>query len=108
MLENGLLMRIYIAESTTIHDQTGYRFLVEFFMKRGLPGCTVYRGMGGFGHENVLRTVDVFQFSLDLPVIVDVVDTREKIMAILPEVEVLITDGLVTVMELQMIRKVPR
>jgi hypothetical protein len=108
MIENGLLLRIYLAESTTIGERPGYRFLVDFFMKRGLPGCTVYRGMGGFGHENVIRTVDVFQFSLDLPVIIDVVDTREKIMGILPEVEAMITDGLVTLQELQMIRKVPK
>jgi len=52
-------------------------------MKNGLTGCAVYRGMGRFGHENILRTVDVFQFSLDLPVIVDVIDTEEKIRAIL-------------------------
>ena len=108
MVENGLLLRIYLAESTMIGDRPGYRFLVDFFMKQGLTGCTVYRGMGGFGHENVIRTVDVFQFSLDLPVIIDVVDTREKITAILPEVEAMITDGLVTVLELQMIRKVPK
>ena len=49
--------------------------------------------MGGFGHKNVIRTVDAFQFSLDLPVIIDVVDSREKIMALLPEIESLIDDG---------------
>ena len=108
MLQNGVLMRIYIAESTMIHDKPGSRFLPEYFMKHGLTGCTTYRGMGGFGHENKLRTVDVFQFSLDLPIIIDVIDTKEKIMAILPEVEEMIEDGLVTVQDLQMIRKVPK
>jgi len=107
MTQDGLLLRIYIAESTLISDKPGYRFLVDYFMKHGLTGCTVYRGMGGFGHENKLRTVDVFQFSLDLPVIVDVIDTPEKIRDILPEVERMIDDGLVTIQEVQMIRKIP-
>ena len=107
MLQNGLLMRIYIAESTKVQDKPGSRFLVDYFMKKGLTGCTVYRGMSGFGHENKVRTVDVFQFSLDLPIIIDVVDTKEKIMAILPEVEKMIDDGLVIIHDVQMIRKVP-
>ncbi|MFA5332719.1 MAG: DUF190 domain-containing protein [Methanoregula sp.] len=100
-------MRIYIAESAMIDDKPASRFLPQFFMKRGLTGCTVYRGMGGFGHENKLRTVDVFQFSLDLPVIVDVIDTKEKIMDVLPEVEKMVDDGLITLMDVQMLRKVP-
>ena len=107
MIQEGLLLRIYIAESTLIDNTPGYRYLVAYFMKNGLTGCTVYRGMGGFGHENILRTVDVFQFSLDLPVIIDVIDTEEKIRAILPEVGKMINDGLVTVQNVQMIRKVP-
>jgi hypothetical protein len=107
MLQNGLLMRIYIAESTKIKDKPANRFLVDFFMKRGLTGCTVYRGMSGFGHENKVRTVDVFQFSLDLPIIIDVIDTGEKIMTVLPDVESMIEDGLVIIQEVQMIRKVP-
>ena len=108
MEQDGLLLRIYIAESTLINDTPGYRFLVGFFMKRGLTGCTVYRGMSGFGHENKLRTVDVFQFSLDLPVIIDVIDTPEKIRAILPEVEEMMDDGLITLQDVRMIRNVPK
>ena len=65
MLQNGLMMRIYIAESTKVQDKPGSRFLVDYFMQKGLTGCTVYRGMSGFGHEHKVRTVDVFQFSLD-------------------------------------------
>ncbi|HVN74182.1 MAG TPA: DUF190 domain-containing protein [Methanoregula sp.] len=107
MIQDGVLLRIYIAESTTIRGTAGYRYLVAYFMKHGLTGCTVFRGMGGYGHENKLRTVDVFQFSLDLPIIIDVIDVREKIMAILPEIEAMIEDGLITLQDVQMIRKVP-
>jgi len=108
MLQNGLMMRIYLAESTKIEDKPAGRFLIDYFMKKGLTGCTVYRGMSGFGHDNRVRTVDVFQFSLDLPIIVDVIDSSEKIMALLPEVEGMIDDGLVVVHDVRMVRKVPK
>ena len=108
MLQDGVLLRIYIAESMTIRETPGYRFLVQYFLNHGMFGCTVYRGMGGFGHKNEIRTVDVLQFSFDLPVIIDVVDSRDKIMAVLPEVETLIEDGMITLQDVQMIRKVPQ
>lgn len=107
MFQNGMLMRIYIAESTKTTDKPAIRYLPEFFLSRGMTGCTVYRGMSGFGHENKMRTVDVLQFSLDLPVIIDVIDTKEKIEAVLPEVEAMIADGLILVQDVRMCRKVP-
>ena len=107
-MQDGMLMRIYIAESTKVNDKPAMRYLPEFFLSRGLTGCTVYRGMSGFGHENKLRTVDVLQFSLDLPVIIDVIDTKEKIEAVLPEVEAMIGDGLVMVQDVRMCRNVPK
>ncbi|MDO8841505.1 DUF190 domain-containing protein [Methanocalculus sp.] len=105
MLDDGLLLRIYIAESAKIDDKTGYKALVEFFKGKGFPGCTVFRGMIGYGHEKKLRTVDVFNLSLDLPVVIDVVDTSERIMAVVPEVEKMVEHGLVTIQQVQMIRK---
>lgn len=107
-MQDGKLLRIYIAESTRINDTPALRYLPEYFLSRGLTGCTVYRGMSGFGHENKLRTVDVLQFSLDLPIIIDVIDTAEKIDAILPGIEAMIDDGLVMVQDVRMSRKVPK
>jgi PII-like signaling protein len=104
MLTDGMLLRIYIAESVRIGEKPAYKFLVEYFMKKGLPGCTVFRGMIGYGHEYKIRTVDVLQLSLDLPVIIDVVDTEEKIMAVIPEIEAMVEHGLVTVQKVQMTR----
>jgi len=107
MLQDGLLLRIYIAESAMIDNQTGYRYLVDYFMKKGFPGCTVFRGMVGYGHENILRTVDVLRLSLDLPVVIDVVDTKEKILSVVPDIEKMVEHGLVTIQDVQMIRKIP-
>jgi hypothetical protein len=108
MLQDGVLLRIYIAESAEINDKQGYRFLVDYFLKKGFPGCTVFRGMVGYGHEHKLRTVDILNLSLDLPVVIDVVDTEEKIMAVVPEVEKMVEHGLVMIQQVQMIRKLPK
>jgi uncharacterized protein len=102
MLTEGLLLRIYIAESAQIGERPAYRFLVDYFMAKGLSGCTVFRGMVGYGHEGTIRTVDVLRLSLDLPLVIDVVDTREKILAIVPEVEVMIEHGQVILQNVMM------
>ena len=101
MLTDGMLLRIYIAESVRIKEKPGYKYLVDYFREKKFPGCTVFRGMVGYGHEYKIRTVDVLNLSLDLPVVIDVVDTEEKIMAVVPEVESMVEHGLVTVQKVQ-------
>jgi len=107
MLSDGMLLRIYISESARYEDRPAYKYLTEFFMEKGFPGCTVFRGMMGFGHEKQIRTVDVFRLSLDLPVVIDVVDTEERINAVLPEVEKMVEFGLIITEKVNMIRKKP-
>lgn len=104
-LSDGCLLRIYIAESAVFEGRPVYKRLVEFFRENGFHGCTVSRGMMGFGHENTIRTIDIVQLSLDLPVIIDVVDTEEKISEILPEIEKWVEHGLVTVQNIRVLRK---
>jgi len=106
-MQDGALLRIYIAESAKINNLPGYSYLAAFFLRKGFAGCTVMRGMGGFGHEHMMRSVDVFRLSLDLPVIIDVVDSRRKIESILPEVEAMVNHGLVIVQEVKMSNKSP-
>jgi len=105
MLTDGMLLRIYIAESVRIRDKSAYKYLVDYFMAKGFPGCTVFRGMAGYGHEYKIRTVDILNLSLDLPVVIDVVDTEERIMAVFPEVEAMIEHGLVTVQNVKIRKK---
>lgn len=106
-MEDAVLLRIYIAETARIHDMPGYRYLMGYFLKKGFPGCTVQRAMAGFGHEHRINTLDMLHLSLDLPLMIDVVDTRERIMEVLPEIEEMVEHGLVTLQDVQMIRKVP-
>jgi len=105
MLSEGMLLRVYIAESARIGKKPAYKHLVEMFKERGFPGCTVFRGMVGYGHEHTIHTVDVLNFSLDLPVVIDVVDTKERISGIVDEIENLVEHGLVITQDVKMGRK---
>jgi len=106
-LQKECLLRIYIAESAVFDGRPVYKRLVELFRKMGFHGCTVSRGMMGFGHEHTIRTIDVVRLSLDLPVIIDVVDTEEKILSVLPGIEEWVEHGLVTVQDIRVLRKNP-
>lgn len=75
------------------------------FQQRGFPGCTVFRGMVRYGHEHIIHTVDVLNFSMDLPVVIDVVDTKEWILEIVDEIEELVEHGLVITQDVKMGRK---
>jgi len=101
---DGLLLKIYIAESAKIDGRPAYKYLVDYFKEKGFHGCTVLRGMAGFGHESVIHTVDVLRLSLDLPVTIEVVDAEERIMAVLPEIEKVVEHGQITVQNVRMIR----
>lgn len=105
MLSEGMLLRVYIAESAKIGKKPAYKHLVEMFKERGFPGCTVFRGMIGYGHEKTIHTVDVLNFSMDLPIVIDVVDTKERILSIVDEVEQLVEHGLVITQDVKMGRK---
>jgi len=108
MFMDGMLLKIYIAESARIKDRPAYKYLVDYFKEKGFSGCTVLRGMAGFGHESVIHTVDVLRLSLDLPVTIEVVGEEEMIMAVLSEIETLVEHGQITVQNVRMIRKSPK
>lgn len=107
MFSEGMLLRIYISESARIEDRPAYKHLVDYFKQKGFPGCTVYRGLVGFGHEKDIKSFDVFRLSLDLPVVIEVVDTEEHVKSVMDEVEGLVGHGLIIVQKISMSRKIP-
>ncbi len=90
------LMRIFIGESDKYHGKPLYEALLEKFRERGLAGATVLRGVAGFGASSMVHTEKVLRLSLDLPLIIEVVETEETIQAILPDLDEMIGGGLVT------------
>lgn len=90
------LMRIHIGERDKYQGKPLYEAIVELLRSRGYAGATVLRAIMGFGANAHLRTDRVEVLSLDLPIVVEVVETAEKIEAILPELDGMITNGLIT------------
>ncbi len=90
------LMRIFIGESDRYRGRPLYEHLVEFFRKRGLAGATVLRGVSGFGAHATTHTDKILRLSLDLPIVIEVVETQETLDALLPELDRMIEGGLVT------------
>lgn len=99
----GLLVRIYIGESDK-HDGTPlYEAIVLRLRERGLAGATVLRGIEGFGAHAHLHTTRLLRLSEDLPILIEVVDAEERIREVLPELNDLVGDGLITLERVEVI-----
>ena len=92
----ALLARIYIGESDQWHGRPLYHAIVELLRDRGLAGATVLRGIEGFGRSARLHTTRILRLSEDLPVLIEVVDQEDRLRAVLPEVDAMVGDGLIT------------
>jgi PII-like signaling protein len=91
-----VLMRIHIGESDKFKGRPLYQELVELFRKRGFAGATVFRGIMGFGASSRVHTDRFLELSADLPIVVECVETQERIDAVLPEIDAMIGGGLIT------------
>jgi len=100
----GCLLRIFIGESDTWHGKPLYEAIVLKARELHLAGATVLRGPMGFGKRSRLHTVKVLRLSEDLPMIIEIVDARAKIDELLPHIDVMVTEGLVTLEKVQVIQ----
>jgi hypothetical protein len=96
-----VLMRIHLGERDRWHKKSLYQAIIELLRERHYAGATAYRGIMGFGASARLRTDVLEVLSLDLPIVVECVDTAEKIDAILPELDQMIGGGLITLEKVQ-------
>ncbi len=94
--QEGCLLRIFIGESDRHSGHPLYEWIVLKAREQGLAGATVLRGMMGYGAHSRLHTFKVERLSLDLPIVVEIVDTREKLEAFLALIDDNITEGLAT------------
>ena len=101
--EDGYLLRIFIGESDSVGHRPLYEVIVLKAREAGLAGATVLRGIMGFGKNSVLHTAKILRLSEDLPMVVEIVDSLEKVEAFLPVLDDLITDGLVTLERVRVI-----
>jgi PII-like signaling protein len=94
--EQGYLLRIFIGESDRHSGKPLYEWIVLKAREHGLAGATVLRGMMGYGAHSRLHTFKIERLSLDLPIVVEIVDTRDKLQAFLDLIDDDITEGLAT------------
>ncbi len=100
---SSLLLRIFIGESDKLDGRPLYEVIVEEARKRGMAGATVVRGFLGFGANSRIHTSKLLRLSEDLPVIVEIVDTEDKVEAFLPDLNKMIGEGLVTLEKVRVI-----
>lgn len=101
--EDGHLLRIFVGESDKIGHRPLYEEIVLKAREQGLAGATVLRGVMGFGKNSILHTAKILRLSEDMPMVVEIVDSLEKIEKFLPVLDQLITDGLVTLEQVRVI-----
>ena len=92
----AVILRIYTGEATQYEGKPLYKYLVELFRREHVAGCSVLRGVDGFGKTSHVHTTSILRLSTDLPVVVEVVDKEENIERIKPLLDGVVTEGLVT------------
>lgn len=98
------LLRVYIGESDRFHHQPLHEAIVLKAREIGLAGATVFRGSMGFGASSHLHTAKILRLSMDLPVLIEIVDAPEKIAGFLPFLDEVIKDGLVTIEQVRVVK----
>jgi hypothetical protein len=102
--EDGYLLRIFIGESDRLEGHPLYEAIVMKARRDGLAGATVLRGVMGFGANSRIHTARVLRLSEDLPMVVEIVDSLEKIEKFAAELDGMIADGMVTLEKARVIR----
>jgi PII-like signaling protein len=94
--ENGVLVRVFIGESDRFQNQPLHEAIVLKVRELGLAGATVLRGTDGFGARSVVHKAALLEMSSDMPIVIEIVDTREKIDLLLPHLESMVNEGMIT------------
>ena len=102
--EEGVLLRIFLGESDKFHGKPLYKQIVLKARQLNLAGATVLRGFMGFGASSRMHTAKILRLSEDLPIIVEIVDSRENIDKIIPYIDETVKQGLVTLENVNVIK----
>ncbi|HEX4590670.1 MAG TPA: DUF190 domain-containing protein, partial [Gemmataceae bacterium] len=102
--ENGQLLRVFIGESDTWEGEPLYRAIVLRAKELGLAGATVLHGAMGYGANSRVHTTKLLELSTDLPVIVEIVDTAEKVEQLLPFLDRAVDEGMITIEAVKVLR----
>lgn len=104
MSRDAVLLRIFIGENDKVGHQPLYEAIVLKAREMHLAGATVLRGPMGFGHSSVLHTTKILRLSQDLPLVIEIVDSEDKINAFVAAIESMMGSALVTTEKVKVIR----
>lgn len=102
--EEGMLLRIFFGESDKHHGKPLYELIVMKAKELGLAGATVLRGIMGFGADSRMHTAKILRLSEDLPVVIEIVDTEENLNKLLPFLDEVVQEGLITMEKVRVIK----
>ncbi|MCS7190983.1 MAG: DUF190 domain-containing protein [Fimbriimonadales bacterium] len=98
------LLRIYIGEANKWHGQPLYMAILLKAREMGLAGGTVLRGIAGYGANSVIHTANILRLSEDLPIVLEFVDSADKIHAFLPVLDEMVQEGLIVLRDVEVIK----
>lgn len=104
LIGENVLMRIFIGESDRHGHKPLYEALVELLRREGIAGATVLRGIGGFGAHSVYHTQKLLDLSASLPLVIEVIDSQEKLDAVMPLIDEMMEGGMITLEKVTVIR----
>jgi PII-like signaling protein len=99
----GRLLRIFIGESDTWQGKPLYEAIVHVVREEGLAGATVIRGIEGFGADSRIHTSRILRLSEDLPVVIEIIDVADRIERVLPKLDEMVSEGMVTIEDVHII-----
>ena len=102
--KDAILLRIFIGEQDKYQHRPLYEAIVFKAREAGLAGATVLRGAMGFGASSRLHTAKILRLSMDLPIVIEIVETPEKISNFLPTLDEMVTEGLVTLEDVRILK----
>ncbi|AYO29607.1 DUF190 domain-containing protein [Biomaibacter acetigenes] len=95
----GKMLKIFIGESDKWHGEPLFHAIVKLIKKEGMAGVTVYRGIEGFGANSRIHSTQILRLSEDLPVVLEIIDTPERINFVLDKLDAMIKEGLMVVLQ---------
>lgn len=99
----GKLLRIFVGDSDRVDGEPLHEAIVRAAREAGCAGATVLKGVEGFGAHSRIHTARILRLSQDLPVVIEIVDRADRIEALLPELDELIDEGLVTLEDVHIV-----
>jgi PII-like signaling protein len=100
----GQLLRIFVGESDKHEGKPLHEAIVLLARERGLAGATVLRGVAGFGAASRIHTTKILRLSEDLPIVIEIADRAERIASILPELDRMVREGLMTLEKVHIVK----